>query len=609
MKKTLKIILICVLCAALLSGGLFAYLKLRKKTPCTVYPAAQWLMSYLPNQTYLYGIVTSDASQVITNDPDLTVLEVLVQPGDAVSIGDRLLRYDATRTQLEFEQKKLDLEKLENRLRASYKEYRKYAYRDYEEPLLTPTPSPSPRIKTGALNTRSLGAVRLSTRLWFDLVTPVSGDGSQSNPYIYEIGANDPVTNAFLQSLLTEAADKGAAVFAEITQPETRISVQATPAGELSLAIEVDGETAKADLTSPKGGNGTASDPLRFDYGSGATIPASFLATQWQNAQENMRDWYVTLSGVRLTVGMVFSPDGALNFYTSVQKPTPTPTSAPTPKPTEKPTEKPTQTPSASPTAPVESFEPEPPHGGGMSRAEREAYIRELATSIREDEVQYRQLVLDLEKAERKGLEGYLLSEVNGTVMTVASPDEAGAGETLVEVRGGSGLHISVMLGEDDLQKYPVGTELNGFSYESGSTITARVSRIGTMPVSTRYSNGGNPNSSGYLAVLDVVGDVSPKVGEYIEFSGFSSLYDQGRIYLHEAFLREIDGESCVFVVHDDVLEKLPVCTGDRMNNYVELPDAPITPEDRIAFPYDKNCKEGNPVEDAQNDYYFGYGW
>ena len=134
MKKALKIILICLIAAALIAGGIFAYFKFRKQKPCTVYPAMQWLMSYMPNQTYLYGIVTSDASQVVTQDSDREVLEILVQPGQTVSIGDPLLRYDATRTQLEYEQKLLELEKLENKLRDAYKEYRRYAREDYEEP-------------------------------------------------------------------------------------------------------------------------------------------------------------------------------------------------------------------------------------------------------------------------------------------------------------------------------------------------------------------------------------------------------------------------------------------------------------------------------------------
>ena len=243
-----------------------------------------------------------------------------------------------------------------------------------------------------------------------------------------------------------------------------------------------------------------------------------------------------------------------------------------------------------------------------MSKAEREAIANEIAKGICEDELKYRQLVLDIEKAQRSGLDGILYSEVNGTVMQTAEPDQAETGATLIEIRGGTGLHISAIIGEDVLSDYPVGTELTGYSYQMQQNIRARVAKIGTMPISTNYSSSGNPNSSGYLLVLDIIGDVIPGIGEYIEFSNFSSLYEQGTIYLHEAFLREIDGETCVFAAKDGVLEKRVVKTGSRMNDYVELLGSPITPEDRIAFPYDKNCREGSPVEDAKDGVYYG-GW
>ena len=244
-----------------------------------------------------------------------------------------------------------------------------------------------------------------------------------------------------------------------------------------------------------------------------------------------------------------------------------------------------------------------------MTKDERAARAKEIAASIRQDELLYRQLELDIEKAEASGLDGILYSEINGTVLQAVQPDDAEQDGVLVEVRGGTGLHISVIVGEDELSKYPVGTELSGFSYQIQDTVTARVSQIGTVPITTNYSGNGNPNSSGYLLVLDIIGDVTPGVGEYIEFSDNSSLFEQGTIYLHEAFLREINGETCVFAANEDnVLVKYVVQTGSRMNEYVELIDSPISPEDRIAFPYDKNCKEGSPVEDAKGGMFYG-GW
>lgn len=601
MKRVLKVILILVLVVGLVGGGVFAYFKLKKPTPCDVYPAMQWMMSYMPNQTYLYGIVTSDASQMIYKDDDRTVLEILVNPGDVVSIGDPLLRYDATRALLSYEQSKLDLVKLENKLRASYAEYRKYAREDYESPLLTPTPSPTPRPRHNSAGARSGGVSRLSSRTLYDLHTPTGGSGTESNPFVYEIGENDRIPYSFLQSLLSAAVEHEATVFAKIVQPEAEILLSASPEGAFTLSVRVENSAGSANLDDPRSGNGTASDPLLYDYASGAKVSDAFLTEQLAQAAEFTRDWYVRLKADRFAVDLCFSPDGSWWLATTVQAVEPTATPSPTPTPT--PTPSPTPEPSEEPT-------PTPYHGGGggMSRAEREAYAREIAKGIREDELRYRQLLLDIEKAERSGLDGILFSEVNGTVMNVVYPEDAQNGDALIEIRGGTGLHISVIVGEDELMNYPVGTELTGFSYMMGENVTARVTKVGTMPISTNYSGSGNPNSSGYLLVLDIIGDVVPGVGEYIEFSDYSSLYEQGTIYLHEAFIREIDGESCVFVADGDVLVRRVVKTGSRMNAYVELLGAPVLPEDRIAFPYDKNCKEGNPVQDAKSEFYY-YGW
>lgn len=243
-----------------------------------------------------------------------------------------------------------------------------------------------------------------------------------------------------------------------------------------------------------------------------------------------------------------------------------------------------------------------------MTTTERQERAKEIEASIRQDELAYRQLVLDLEKAERSGLDGILYSEINGTVTQVKQPDEAENGEVLLEILGGTGLHISVIVGEDELSDYPVGTELTGFSYQMQASVTAQVSSVGTVPVSTNYSGSGNPNSSGYLLTLDIIGDVVPGVGEYIEFSSYTSLYEQGVIYLHEAFLREINGTTYVYAANGDILEKYAVKTGSRQNEYVELIGSPITSADRIAFPYDKNCKEGCPVTDAKGGMFYG-GW
>ena len=174
----------------------------------------------------------------------------------------------------------------------------------------------------------------------------------------------------------------------------------------------------------------------------------------------------------------------------------------------------------------------------------------------------------------------------------------ARAGDTLLEIRGGSGKSvISCMLGETELEKYPVGTELTGFSYDIGDSVTAVVTYVSPMPVTDSYSNGGNPNSSGYSMLLEVQGDVELPLFSYVEFTSFEPLSKSGAIYLYEAFVREIDGQDCIFVARDGILRKVQVHTGRRTMEYIELVGSDLVREDYIAFPYDKNVRDGATVE------------
>ncbi len=153
------------------------------------------------------------------------------------------------------------------------------------------------------------------------------------------------------------------------------------------------------------------------------------------------------------------------------------------------------------------------------------------------------------------------------------------------------------MLGETDLSKYPVGRSLTGFSYEIGDSVTAVVTYVSPMPVTDSYSSGGNPNSSGYTMLLEVQGDVELPLFSYVEFTSFEPLSRSGAIYLYEAFVREIEGQDCIFVARDGVLKKVQVHTGRRTMEYIELVGSDLKREDYIAFPYDKNVRDGAAVE------------
>ncbi|MDO4543106.1 MAG: efflux RND transporter periplasmic adaptor subunit [Clostridia bacterium] len=603
MKTWLKALIIIVLVIGLAVGGIFAYVHFSDKTPVEVQPAGNWMLHYMPNQSYIYGTVSSDTAQTIYAEEGRTVVEVIAQLGDEVSVGDPLLRYDTTLDAITLEEKKLEREKLYNELLGQYEEYERYARATFLPtiPSITPAADDISANSKAAPRYSKLGSVR------YDLSEPTGGDGSAGNPYTYRISNREPVSASFLQVIKDEAAIRMTAVYARIQiESYGRIDLYVNPDATMGfeVTIPLSAGSVSANFQTPLSGDGREETPYVYSYASSASVPEGFLTVLIQEAQTILTDTFVVLDAGDFTVNVRISPDGSLSFYVTVSVVTPTPTASPTPspEPTAEPTLDPYQTidPSLEPT-------PEPMGGGGMSRAEREEYARQIAKDIRDKELKYRQLSHDILKLELSGESGIVYSSIEGVVTISNAPESSNSSEPILEIQGGSGCNISCIIGETELADYPIGTVMEGYSYMSGSDVSAQVVEISTMPISTNYSTNGSPNSSGYMVVLEVLDGLTLEIGEYIEFSSYEPLYESGVVYLSRAFIREMDGGNCIFVVRDGVLKQERVVTGKRMDNYVELVDSNLTSEDYIAFPYDKHCRDGAPYEIAEQSFYYGY--
>lgn len=600
MKKALKVILITVLCLGLAGGGVFAVLRFTGNKTVDVVPASDYLLSYMPNQTYISGSVVSDAAQNVYKEEDMKILEVLVQPGQQVSVGDPLLRYDATLDSIALAEKQLEREKLFLELEEAYKEYQRYARTPYPRtiPTATPAPTATPKanIQTGAQAGNS-GIVRLGNRMspvLRALPEPNSGSGTAGDPYVY---TGSSVSADFIAGLLELAKNQSQPVYALMQSADGSTSVLMTgePEGGFTFTVTAP-ETApqSPNLNKPLRGKGTAGSPYVYAYASGYAVPQAFILDMQKQAAESGAELYATLSATTFAVPMIFGTEGSISLSLTAALPTPSP--SPTPSPTPSPSPDPSETPEGS-DMPVIG-------GGGLSKADREALAQSIAKDIRNKEVQYRQLGLDIQKLQMAGAEGLLLSEINGVVTSVNDYESTPSGEVLISVQGGTGLYIVLILGEMDLAEYPVGTEMTGYSYDSGQDVSARVRKVNKMPLTTSYYGSTGNNNSGYLVELDILGDTVLQAGEYVEFSGYQSTEDTGAIYLDAAYIREIDGEDCIFIARDGVLVKEKVNTGKRVYSYVELIDSSLTMEDYIAFPYGKTVREGAPVripEEGEN--------
>lgn len=579
MKPWLKAIIIVAVIAALTAGGIFLYAHFAGNHPVEVTKIGYRILSWMPNQSDIYGFVVSDDSQALIKEKDKTVVEVYVHEGDSVKIGDPLVRYDSTLDNLTLEEKLLEREKLYNTLQEDYAEYKRWARLEYERtvPTYTPSPSPTPRGKTNA-------APRISIAR--DLTNPVSGSGTSVDPFRYSIADQERINAAFIALMLDLAKNNSRSFYALLTAPKSETMLVANPDETLSFRVKADDpDPLQPDFNSSKGGDGSKQKPFLFSYASDIDVPTTFLKRFADSALAKNETVCVTLLASGFRAEMEFQPDGGISFVVSIIEITPSPSPSPTPTPSPAPTD--TPEPSETPYIP-------PYYGPG--KAEREELARQAAQKIRAEEVQYRQLSLDIQKLLFNGADGIVFSTVEGTVSKSVDPSTVQDGEMFLEVRGGTGLHVVSTLGEMDLINYPVGTEMTGFSYESGMDVQVRITDVGSMPVSTNYMNGGNPNSSGYLVTMEFLSDATPKVGEYIEFT-YRPGAESETTYLFEAFIREIDGQDCIYLVKDDHLVKTPVTVGKRFDQYLELLDIKLSPEDYIAFPYDKNARDGAPVE------------
>ena len=605
MKTLLKTLLILIIIGGMVAGGIYGYSRYTMSQPVKVQPVSYWLLEYSPNQTYLGGSVTSGTSLILYAEKDRTPLEVFVQEGQTVRAGDPIIRYDTTKDSIDLDEKLLNRQKLYDSLQLLYREYKRYANEDYPRtiPTATPTPTPTPRGYQGvsARSGEGLGIVRLAAPVQRE-VKLQQGDGSPESPYQFTLSSGDLIPEALISTL--QNASVRQPVYAWFKTDIGHLFLRFTSSNGRSMQL-----TAMIEKAEPMGvmtmeslrrvdvdGNGSPERPYVFSYTEGQEVPGEFFTRYSREASARGKYLYAELRGRKLTVVVTFTNAGACILQLKLTpEPTPTPTLAPTP--TEAPTPTPTPEPTPTPVGWDDSASaPFIPSGDGMSRAQRQEYIQDLAKQIREGEHDYQQLEHDIARLSVTAENGTVTSTIDGVVSKLDLT--ARTGDTLLEIRGGSGKSvISCMLGETDLEKYPVGRSLTGFSYDIGESVTAVVTYVSPMPVTDSYSSGGNPNSSGYTMLLEVQGDTELPLFSYVEFTSFEPLSKTGAIYLYEAFVREIDGQDCIFVARDGVLKKVQVHTGRRTMEYIELVGSDLTREDYIAFPYDKNVRDGATVE------------
>ena len=174
MAKPFKIILIVLLCLALAAAGTVGVLALLRGSGAAVrvYPVSDFAMeNYWGDVQEYCGSVTLDNIQTVYLSSTQQLGEVLVHEGDRVRVGDPLLSYDTTLSEVTLERKRLEVQKLQlslEDLRDRLAEINSYV--PYVPPTETPTPVPT-------VTPKPVQPAKLPALL--------SGSGTAEDPYVY----------------------------------------------------------------------------------------------------------------------------------------------------------------------------------------------------------------------------------------------------------------------------------------------------------------------------------------------------------------------------------------------------------------------------------------
>lgn len=257
-----------------------------------------------------------------------------------------------------------------------------------------------------------------------------------------------------------------------------------------------------------------------------------------------------------------------------------------------------------------EPVEPEIPEVGPIYTA---VEIQKM-TIDKEKEISEKLLDIKIARSEYKKLEEeakntIVYSKINGVVKTVLTEDDATKeSKPIIVVSSGGGYYVEGRIGELDLNNIKVGQKVNVQAFESGTFTEGTIEKISVYPYSDSWYNGiGNSNVSYYPYTVKIGEDANLKSGEYARLSLVSEQEKTNSFYIMSAFILDENGKYYAYVAGEgDKLEKRELNIGKNMHGMLEVRGG-MTMNDRIAFPYGKNIKEGTSVVDGSlEDLYSG---
>jgi len=600
MGKVIKKIVITLLVIALVAGGIYGGLIVYRNAnmkPVKVFSVSDFSTENTwTGRSYTYGFVTTDKLQKVYASDTQTITEIYVSEGQEVKAGDPLLSYDTTLSDIDLEKAKISFQKLQRSYDTAKKEIEVIAQlRPHQTVVIKATP------------------IEI---VYVEEETPqvLSGTGTFDDPFYVLFSYEDALTDEMIEELYekrllileeekkkqeeeepseepgdTEEGDpeegddpaEGELVpfprDTEETSGETEAPGESEPEEPGEPGDSEEDEPGESDPE--ESGDPEESDPEEEEPEEPVSFCAAFV-TRDQNALNGMvtSEWGLEIEKSAEEESFRY------RYYYPMLPPE------------------------------VYEYEEQPEdvwleYGSDYSAEEIAEMKKAKEEEIKGLEDQIRLAKVDLDRLEQEISDSRVYAKIDGTVKGLNDPDYCRySGEPVLELSAGGGYYIEVSMGEYELDTMKIGQTVTVNSWQTGTEVEGVVCAIGTNPVENDGSfSAGSQNVSYYPFTVFVDESANLMENDYVDVSYYSGASgSEDSWYLENIMIRTEGGKSYVYKKGEDgLLVKQIIQTGKGLDGWYTEIRGGLSREDRVAFPYGKDVKEGALTEDGTMDDYY----
>ena len=608
-------------------------------------------------ESMLPGVISSEVNQEIKYNKDQKVEEIFVTNGQKVKKGDKLISFDQTSADINLQMKKLDKEGIGIEIKKLRRDITNLKNTKPTPPMPDISEEPTiPEEPETPVNPDIPTEPVLAEEVLDEHSLPYTGKGTTNDPFHYLVSQKGTITGKFLNKLAREKqlfvieVRQGDVSTGEIMkfygQKMSEKDAVEDDNAKYNLALSFSKqieeekdipayEILSKEIVEKQGwvsGKGTNDSPYVFLVKDNGIVKGSFFNYMKENnyyfrleVRENNKNNGIVVKAWEQNgkyikdVKDIDEYEVAIKAKTSEIKPEetkPEEVKQEQPKPEEPKQEEPTQEEPKTEenlqskiisnsvrvvNAVTVNYVME--EGAESSSSDIRSQISQIESQIKELQLNEREAEIEIRNMEKQLENKTIVSAINGIVTTLGDPDTPSTdGSPLLVVKAEDGLYLKGEIPENKLSTINKGTMLEGFASRNGIGFTAEITYVSPYPSGNKDMYGTESNNSMYPFTAYIENFEGLENDDYVDIRvSEESMMSAGDIKLMKPFVKYEDGKYFVMKVDkNNKLKKQYVSISG--NSYFVTIKAGLKAEDKVAFPYGKNVKEGARTREADTD-------